>query len=168
MESYKQKLLERKYGKLIHLKPFNDSDLKEHKHEKYKLTPATRRQIADVTDEEGLKRAYEAKYDLYQHYNKLVIAGTKDFPVDHIDDSKLQFDDTLNKLQEVEMQMLTTDLITRSTLLLATLGGSVALPLEKQGKKGNNPYGIAQSKTYGAPVISGNIKSPLLKNKKHS
>ena len=87
MESYKKKkLLEEEYGKLINLKPFNDSDLKENKNEKCKLTPATRRQIADITDEEGLKRAYEAKDGLYQHYNNLFIAGTKDFPVDHTDD----------------------------------------------------------------------------------
>ena len=37
------------------------------------------------------------------------------------------------------------------------MGGSVSLALEKQYKKeGNNPYGILQSKTFGAPVISGN------------
>ena len=51
--------------------------------------------IVDITDEEGLKLAYETKDGLYQHYNKLVIAGTKDFPVDHIDDLTLPFDDTL-------------------------------------------------------------------------
>ena len=90
MEYHKNinKLLGNKYGKLLNLKPFNDSGLNEHTTEKYKLTPATRRQIADITDE-GLRLAYEAKYGLYQHYNKLVIAGTKDFPVDHIDDLKI-------------------------------------------------------------------------------
>ena len=34
------------------------------KHEKYKLAPAMRRQIADITDEEGLKRAYASKNGL--------------------------------------------------------------------------------------------------------
>ena len=43
-------------------------------------------QAADITDGQGLKLAYETKYGLYQHYDKLFIAGTKDFPVDHIDD----------------------------------------------------------------------------------
>ena len=39
------------------------------------------------------------------------------------------------------------------------------MALEKQYKKeGNNPYGIIQSKSFGAPVVSGNIKSPLLKD----
>ena len=38
------------------------------------------------------------------------------------------------------------------------MGGSVSLALEKQYKKeGNNPYGIVQSKTFGAPAISGNV-----------
>ena len=45
------------------------------------------------------------------------------------------------------------------------MGGAVASSLEKQYKKeGNNPYGIIQSKTFGAPVVSGNIKLPILKN----
>ena len=38
------------------------------------------------------------------------------------------------------------------------MGGSVSLAIEKKYKKeGNNPYGIVQSKTFGAPVISGNV-----------
>ena len=40
----------------------------------------------------------------------------------------------------------------------------MALSLEKQYKQeGNNPYGIVQSKTFGAPTVSGNISNPLLK-----
>ena len=42
------------------------------------------------------------------------------------------------------------------------MGGSVSLALEKQYNINNNPYGTIQSKTYGAPVVSGNMKSPLL------
>ena len=34
---------------------------------------------ADIKDEEGLGNAYEATCGLYQHYNKLFIAGTRDF-----------------------------------------------------------------------------------------
>ena len=46
-----------------------------------------------------------------------------------------------------------------------SLGASVGLALEKAYKKqGDNPYGIIQSKSFGAPVVSGNLKSPLLKN----
>ena len=49
-----------------------------------------------------------------------------------------------------------------------SLGGAVALSLERQYKKeGNNPYGIVQSKTFGSPAVSGNISNPLLKQKKH-
>ena len=55
------------------------------------------KQLQDITDEEGLKRAYDTKYGLFQHYNTLFVAGTKDFPQDHIDDLKLPFDGTLNK-----------------------------------------------------------------------
>ena len=39
------------------------------------------------------------------------------------------------------------------------------MALEKQYKKeGNNPYGIVQSKTFGAPTVLGNISNPIFKN----
>ena len=39
------------------------------------------------------------------------------------------------------------------------------MALEQQHKQEcNNPYGIVQSKTFGAPTVSGNISNPLLKN----
>ena len=105
--------------------------------------------------------AYETKNGLYQHYNKLLIAGTKDFPTDHFDDLKLPFDDTLNKTTRGK----TADAYYRSHHEIDTgighpLGGAVALSLEKRYKKaGKNPYGIVQSKTFGAPVVSGNLGS---------
>ena len=129
---------------------------------------AAHRQLQDIFDEEGLKRAYDTRGGLYQHYNKSFIAGTKDFPQDHIDDLKLPVDDTLNKTTRGR----TADAYYRShhgidTVIGHSLGGAVALSLEKQYKKeGNNPYGIIQSKTFGVPTVSGNISNPLLK--KHS
>ena len=98
MESYhkRKKLLEEKYGKLKILKPYSDDNgIVYNKQQK------CIKQITDTSDEEGLRLAYEAKDGLYQHYNKLLIAGTKDFAVDHIDDLKLLFDDTLNKTKRV-------------------------------------------------------------------
>ena len=104
MESYhkRKRILEEKYGKLIYLKPLNDERVVIASNRQQKLL----KQLRDISDEEGLKRAYDTKDGLYQHYNKLFIAGTKDFPQDHIDDLKLPFDDTLNKTKEVEMPML--------------------------------------------------------------
>ena len=69
------------------------------------------KQIADITDGEGLKLAYETKHGLYQHYNKLFIAGTKDSPTDHIDYLKLPVDDTLNKHIEEGQHMLIIEVI---------------------------------------------------------
>ena len=103
MEAYhkRKKLLEEKYGKQINFKPYNnDVGIADTKQQKYV------KQFQDISDEGGLKRTYDTKGGLYQHYNKLFIAGTKDFPVDHIDDLKLPFDDTLNKPRGVVMQML--------------------------------------------------------------
>ena len=55
------------------------------------------KQIADITDEEGLKQAYETKYGLYQHYDQLFAASTKGFPTDRIDDLKLPLDYTFKQ-----------------------------------------------------------------------
>ena len=160
MDSYhkRKKVLEEEYGKLLFVKPYNDIDkvdnsaIASHRQQKYI------KQIQDITDEEGLKQAYDTKDGLYQHYSKLFVAGTKDFPQDQLDDLKLPFDDTLNKTKRGRA----ADAYYRShheidTVIGHSLGGSVALALEKQYKKGNNAYGIVQSKTFGAPVISGNF-----------
>ena len=161
MESYhKGKLLEEKYGKF--LKPYNgDNGIVYNKQQKYI------KQITDISDEEGLRLAYETKGGFYRHYNKNSIAGTKDFPTDHIDDLKLPFDDTLDKTKRGR----DADAYYRShheisTVIGHSLGAAVALSLEKQLKKeGNNPYGIIQSKSFGSPAVSGNMSNPLLKQK---
>ena len=158
MESYhkKKRLLEEKYGRLIVVKPPNDIVDKNPivSHRQQKIV----KQLRDISDEEGLRLAYDTKDGLYHHYNKLFIAGTKD-PIDFVDDLKLPFNDTLNKTKRGR----DADAYYRShheidTVIGHSLGGSVSLALEKQYKKeGNNPYGIVQSKTFGAPVISGNV-----------
>ena len=64
MESYHKgkKSLEEKYDKLINSKPFNDDngivDNTQHKYIK---------QVTGISDEEGLRLAYEATYGSYQH-----------------------------------------------------------------------------------------------------
>ena len=163
MESYhKRKILEEIYGKLITLKHLTMIQVQQIPKQKFV------EQLQDISDEEGLKRAYDTRDGLYQHSNKLAIAGTKDFPTDHIDNLKLPFDDTLNKTKRGR----DADAYYRShheidTVIGHSLGGAVSLALEKQYKKeGNNPYGIVQSKTFGSPTVSGNISNPLLK--KHS
>ena len=133
MESYhkRKRLLEEKYCKLIHVKPFNDDtgivDTTQQKFVK---------QLQDITDEEGLKRAYETKYVLYQHYFKSFITGTNDFPTDHIDGLKLPFDDTLNKTKRGR----DADKYYRphheiDTVIGHSPGGAVALPLKNKMKK---------------------------------
>ena len=113
-----------------------------------------------------MRRACDTRDGVYQHTNKLFIAGTKDFPVDRIDDLKLSFDDTLDKTKRGR----DADAYYRShheidSVIGHSLGGAVALSLERKFKKeGNNPYGIIQSKTFGSPTVSGNISHPLLKN----
>ena len=131
----------------------NNEVLKKNNNEQYVQL------IADFTDEEGLRLAYETKDGLYQHYNKSFVAGTKDFPRDHTDDFKLPFDYTLTKTYRGR----TADAYYRShheadTVIGHSLGGAVALSLEKQyDKAGNNPYGIVQSKTFGSPTVSGDF-----------
>ena len=160
MESYNKskKVLEEKYGKLIDLEPYNDDNgIVDNEQQK------CIKQLQDLTDDEGLRLAYETKDGLYQHYKELFIAGTNDCPQDHKDDLKLPFGDTLIKTKRGR----DADAYYRShheidTVIGHSLGGAVALSLEEQYKKeGNNPYGIIQSKTFGAPTVSGKIKSPL-------
>ena len=170
MDSYhkRKKELQEKYGKLIKFSAssINDDVMGKNtiaSHQQQKIV----KQLQYISDEEGLKRAYDTKDGLYQHYNKLFIAGTKDWPGDAIDDLKLPFDDTSNKTKRGR----DADAYYRShqsdidVVIGHSLGGAVSLALEKQYKKeGNNPYGIIQSKTFGAPTVSGNISNPLLKN----
>ena len=63
----RKKELQDKYGKLITLKPSNDEDANHkiayNKHQNYV------KQLQYISDEEGLKRAYDTKHGLYQHYN---------------------------------------------------------------------------------------------------
>ena len=140
MESYhkRKKILEEKYCKLKTLKPFNNDIGIVDKG----LGPVPQqqkfvKQLQDITDEGGgVKRAYVTNDGLYQHYNKLFIAGTKDFPQDHLDDLKLQFDDTLNKTKRGR----DADAYYRShheidTVISHSLGGTVALSLEKKNLK---------------------------------
>ena len=165
MKSYhkRKKLLEEKYGKLLYLKPYNvekiNNKIADNKHQNYV------KKLQDVTDQEGLNRAYDTKDGLYQHYNKLFIAGTKD-KIDFVDDLKLPFDETLTKTnrgRDIDSYYRRHHEI--DTVIGHSLGGSVALALEKKYKKeGDSPYGIVQSKTFGAPVVSGNISNPLLRN----
>ena len=137
----------------------NDEVLEKSKTNKYVKLIAG---ITNITDEEGLKQAYESKDGLHQHYNELFIAGTRDWPSDTIDDLKLPMNDTLNKTTRGR----DSDAYYRNhneidTVIGHSLGGAVALSLEKQyEKEGNNPYGMIQSKTFGSPTVSGNLSSP--------
>ena len=94
-----------------------------------------------------MKQPYETKHGLHQHYNELFIAGTRDFPRDHIDDLKLLMNATLNETH----RRRPADAYYRShheidTVIGHSLGGSVSLALDKQyNRTYNNPYGIIQS-----------------------
>ena len=88
MECYqkRKRILAEHYGKLIQVILFNDEVLQKGNNEQYV------KQIAGITDEEGLDLAYEAKDGIHQHYNILFIAGAKD-PIAIVDDLKSLFDD---------------------------------------------------------------------------
>ena len=73
MESYntRKKLLEEKYGKLINSKSYTDDNgIVDNKQQKYI------KQLQCITDDEGLRLAFETNNGFYQHYNTLFIAGT--------------------------------------------------------------------------------------------
>ena len=115
-----------------------------------------------MSDEEGLKRAYDSPNRYYQHRNKLFVAGTKDFPQDHLDDLTLPYGNTLNLTKrgndvEAYYRNHMTEI---DTVIGHSLGGSVSLALEEKYRddKIDIPgVGIKQVKTFGAPVVAGNI-----------
>ena len=77
MESYhkRKKLLEENFGKLIILKQYNDDvGIADTKQQKYVKQPQ------GITGEEGLKRAYDTRDGLYQHYNKIMYRRHKGLP----------------------------------------------------------------------------------------
>ena len=157
MESYqtRKRLLEEEYGQLINVKLFNDEVLGRNKNEKYV------KQIDDITNEEGLKQAYGSRDGVHQHYNKLFIAGTRDFPRDHTDDLKLQMNTLSETKRGRDAGAYYRSCHEIDILIGHSLGGSVSLALGKQyAKEGNNPYGTVQSKTFSAPVITGDFPGP--------
>ena len=115
-----------------------------------------------MSDEEGLKRAYNSPNRYYHHRNKLFVAGTKDFPQDHIEDMTLPWENTLNltkRGRDVEAYYR-NHMTEIDTIIGHSLGGSVALSLEEKyrhDKIGIPGVGIKQVKTFGAPVVAANI-----------
>ena len=124
-----------------------------------------------MSDEEGLKRAYDSPNRYYHHRNKLFIAGTKDFPQDHIDGMKLPWENTLNltkRGRDVEAYYR-NHMTEIDTVIGHSLGGSVALSLEEKyrhDKIGIPNVGIKQVKTFGAPVVAANLggNNPIVKD----
>ena len=110
-----------------------------------------------TSDEAGLRLAYDSPDRLYHHINKLFVAGTNDWPNDHIDDLKLPYADTLNltKRGRNAEAYYRNHMREIDTVIGHSLGGSVALSLEDKyihGKTGIPGVGIKQVKTFGAPV----------------
>ena len=80
--------------------------------------------------------------------------------ITYIDDLRLLFDGFSNKTQrgrDADAYYRRNHEI--DTAIGHSLGASVSLALEKQYKKGTNPYGVVQSKSFGAPVLSGSLGS---------
>ena len=95
-----------------------------------------------VLDEEGLKRAYDSPniyvciyiYVYYQHRNNLFIAGTKDFPTNHLDTLTLRVGNNsrLTKRGNDVQAYYRNNMTEHYTVIGHSLGGSVALALEEK------------------------------------
>jgi hypothetical protein len=140
----KEKLQQIKYGKLLNFKLIQDLE-DDHP------------PLQNISDEKGLTLAYEAKNGLYQHHNKLFIAGTRDLQ-DAWDDLKIPFGKTMDGVRADNANAYyLANQSSIDTVIGHSLGGAIALNLkQKYGKKGDlagAPYGIIQSKTFGSPTI---------------
>ena len=144
MESYKKrkKLQQIKHGKLLHTQIIQD------------LEPDLVQPV-DISDEDGLTKAYSSENGLYHHHNKLFIAGTKSLQ-DAWDDLKIPFGKTMDGVRADNANAYyLSNQSSIDTVIGHSLGGAIALNLEqKYGKKGDNPYGIIQSKTFGSATAS--------------
>lgn len=124
-----------------------------------------------MSDEEGLNRAYANSNRYYQHRNKLFIAGNID-PIDFYDDLKLPLENTLKltkRGRDVEAYYK-NHMAEIDTIIGHSEGGSVGLELEdkyRHDKIDLPGIGIKQVKTFGAPVVAGNIggNNQFIKNK---
>ncbi len=129
MEYYRKRKSEReeRYGKLINVR----------------LSP-----LLDISDEDGLTKAYATSSGLHQHYNKLFIAGTRDFPIDHWDDLKIPFGKTLEGKRGSDAETYYLSHPEIDTVIGHSLGGAIALGLSNKYKE------IIQSKTFGSATAS--------------
>ena len=115
-----------------------------------------------MSDEEGLKKAYDSPIRYYQHRNKLFVAGTWDIPQDHLDDLTIPYGNTLNvtkRGRDVE-GYYRNHMTEIDTIIGHSMGGNVSLALEEKYRddKIDIPgVGIKQVKTFGAPVVAGNL-----------
>ena len=115
-----------------------------------------------MSDEEGFKKAYDSPNKYYQHRNKLFVAGTKDFPQNHLDDLILPVGNTLSltkRNRDVE-RYCRNHMTEIDTIIGHSMGSSVAMALEEKNrhdKTGIPGVGIKQVKSFGAPVVAGNI-----------
>ena len=102
-----------------------------------------------------MTKAYSSENGLYHHHNKLFIAGTKSLQ-DAWDDLKIPFGKTMDGVRADNANAYyLANQSSIDTVIGHSLGGAIALNLEqKYGKKGDNPYGIIQSKTFGSATAS--------------
>ena len=90
------------------------------------------------------------------------MAGTKDFPQDHLDDLTLPVGNTLNltkRGRDVE-GYYRNHMTEIDTIIGHSMGGNVSLALEEKyrdDKIGIPGVGIKQVKTFGTPVVAGNL-----------
>ena len=82
---------------------------------------------------EGLKKAYDSPNRYYQHRNKLFVAGTKDFPQDHLDDLTLPYGNTLKSTKRGnDVEAYYRNHMTEIDAVIGhSLGGSVSLALKE-------------------------------------
>jgi hypothetical protein len=104
--------------------------------------------IEQITDKIGLDRAYARESKLYVHANTLYIAGTSSVQ-DMYDDLKIPFNQTSKSMRYENAMAISKTNPDIQNISGHSLGGSVALELQKKIKDKN--YNV---NTYGAPVFS--------------
>ena len=103
----------------------------------------------DLSDEQGLKRAYQQPNKIYVDGNKMYIAGTSSLGDWYDDFTKIPiWGDLKNSQRYIDAEKVLKDNPQVDSLVSHSLGGAVALELDKDR---NNKF--KNVTTYGAPVL---------------
>ena len=132
-DSYQKRKRENEisYVKLLEINMKPDEEYQPKVSFKYELNEKhVPKQLANISDEEGMKRAKLSPEGIYQYYNKLYVYGTRD-RYDVIDDVLIPLDYSLEVRRGKAAEAAILGHREIDTVVGYSMGGNVALALQE-------------------------------------